>query len=178
MQTYIVFLKGINVSGKNIIKMADLKVVLTNAAFTEVQTYIQSGNIVVQTTRTCEETSIQIHELIKEHFQLNIAVFVVTPEQLNAAFKNNPYPEDAPGNKVFITFLDQDIEQNAVVLLKKEVIGSESFEIIHNILYYYLPEGMSNSKLSNPFFEKKLKVVATGRNLNTVRKMLSLVTSA
>lgn len=175
MQTYIVFLRGINVSGKNIIKMADLKKLLSDNNFENVQTYIQSGNIVLNTLLKYDEVAKKIQQLIEKEFHLNIAVFVLTVDEVMEALHLMPYPIDAPANKVFITFLNDTVNEEAYKTLKNIDFGADTFEIKNNILYFYLPEGMSTSKLTNTFFEKKLKVTATGRNLNTIRKILALV---
>lgn len=174
MKTYIIFLRGVNVSGKNLIKMADLKEYLTLNGFANVSTYIQSGNIVVQSA--LDKTGIEKHirEIILKYFELSISVFVLSVDEVEQSLKNNPFVTDVEPNKVFFTFLN--VVPDEVLVDKLSVIdfGREKFKIIDKVLYFYVPEGMGKSKMNNNFFEKKLKVIATGRNLNTMRKMLEL----
>ncbi|HLW61794.1 MAG TPA: DUF1697 domain-containing protein [Flavobacterium sp.] len=174
METYIVFLRGVNVSGKNLIKMADLKQYLSSGGFEKAATYIQSGNIVVQSNLKKTEAEKNIRAIILKHFEFSIPVFVLTVDEVVQALKNNPFPKDAEPNKVFFTFLEAVPDATLINKLSEIDFGTEVFKIIDKLLYFYVPEGMGKSKMNNNFFEKKLKVTATGRNLNTVRKMLEL----
>lgn len=174
MITYVVFLRGINVSGKNIIKMSDLKECLSAIDFMSVQTYIQSGNIILKSRLDKEKVQNEIANLIEKHFSLKIPVFVFTIDEIENSLKNNPFSDDLPGNKVFFTFLNQIPKRDLISLLSEIDFGNEEFKIIENVLYFYLPEGMAKSKMNNNFFEKKLDVIATGRNVNTVSKMIEL----
>jgi len=174
MNTYIVLLRGINVSGKNIIKMAELKQFLTDEGFGNVVTYIQSGNLVVESPLKRDEAGQKIKQLIMTHFGWDISVFVLTLKQMQQALQNNPFPDTAEPNRVFVTFLDKVPDAGIAAALAQTDFGPDVFEIINDILYFHLPGGMAQSKMTNNFFEKKLKVTATGRNLNTVRKMIEL----
>lgn len=174
MAGYVVFLRGINVSGKNTIKMAELKKVLEGNSFENVVTYIQSGNVLVKSHLEKKAVLKKIQELIYEHFGFNIHVFVFTLDEVENALRNNPFPNDAEPNKVYITFLDRIPDVALVNNLKAIDFGKDVFKIIDDILYFHLPSGMANSKLTNNFFEKKWKVTATGRNLNTIHKIIDL----
>lgn len=174
MKTYIVFLRGVNVSGKNLIKMTDLKQYLSSGGFEKVTTYIQSGNIVVQSNLKKTEAEKKIREIILKHFELSISVFVLSADEVEQALKNNPFATDVEPNKVFFTFLNAVPDEVLVDKLSTIDFGKEKFKLIDKLLFFYVPEGMGKSKMNNNFFEKKLKVIATGRNLNTVKKMLEL----
>jgi len=175
MQRFAVFLRGINVSGKNIIKMEELKKQLSAAGFSDVFTYIQSGNIVFNSSHNKEETERKVAELIKEKFQMDIPVFILSSEDLKQALVNNPFPADSEPSKLFFTFLKGDLSPELLEKLKQLDHGEEVFHLEGNVLYFYLPEGMARSIMNNNYFEKKLKITATGRNLNTVRKMLEML---
>ncbi|WP_238387276.1 DUF1697 domain-containing protein [Sphingobacterium olei] len=176
MAKHIVFLRGINVSGKNSIKMQDLRSLLTEAGFEEVMSYIQSGNIILSSPLSKQEVKSAIHQLIQEKLGLDIEVFAVTGEELNQVLLNNPFQggHEQP-NKLFITFLSNQPSTDLVNKLQEKDHGQEEFQLINNMLYFYLPEGMAKSKMNNSYFEKALKVKATGRNLNTVQKLISLI---
>lgn len=174
MKTYFVLLRGINVSGKNIIKMAALKDALLAAQFKNVTTYIQSGNIILSSDLTKKEVSAKIQQLINDEFQLQIAVFCLNVLDMETALQNNPFANETEGNKIFFTFLSDTPQPELINALESIDFGDDLFKIINNVLYFYLPSGMSTSKLNNNFFEKKLKVTSTGRNLNTINKLLQL----
>lgn len=174
MKTYIVLLRGVNVSGKNIVKMAVLKTVLIDNCFKNVTTYIQSGNVILSSDLSKEAVSNKIQQLIYDHFQLQIAVFCLDLQEMEFALKNNPFTENIEPNKLFFTFLNEEPAADLLADLQKIDFVNDQFKVIDKVLYFYLPNGMSNSKLNNNFFEKKLKVTATGRNLNTIHKLIDL----
>ena len=178
MKTYVVLLRGVNVSGKNLIKMALLKQVVTAAGFTDVTTYIQSGNIVLKSRNTASQIEKDLALLISTHFNCEVAVFCLDVSDLETALKNNPFPTDAPPNKVFITFLKETPSPDLIQQLQTIDFKGEVFKVRDKVLYFYLPEGMEASKMSNNFFERKLKVIATGRNLNTIKKLMELTASS
>ncbi|MGN0020025.1 MAG: DUF1697 domain-containing protein [Sphingobacterium hotanense] len=178
MNTFVIFLRAVNVSGKNLIKMAELKEVLANATFTNVQTYIQSGNIILNSPLSAAATEKEVACLIRKHFNYDVTTFVLTEEQLKNVLKDSPFAMDLPGNRVFITFLSNPIDK----LLQEEINTlkylPEEFHCDDQVVYFYVPNGAANAKLSNNFFEKKLKINATGRNVNTVKKMLDLLAAS
>ena len=170
MKTYIVLLRGVNVSGKNIVKMAVLKAVLIDNSFKNVTTYIQSGNIVLGSDLEKDVVEKKIQQLIDDQFQLQIAVFCLDLQEMETALQNNPFIENIEPNKLFFTFLNEEPAAD----LEKIDFATDQFKVIDKVLYFYLPKGMANSKLNNNFFEKKLQVIATGRNLNTIHKLIDL----
>jgi len=174
MKTYLILLRGVNVSGKNIIKMAILKDVLIDNNFKNVTTYIQSGNIVLSSNLEKHEIETKVQQLIYDHFQLQITVFCLDLQEMEIALQNNPFKENIEPNKLFFTFLKEEPAAGLLADLEKISFENDQFKVIDKVLYFYLPNGMSNSKLSNNFFEKKLKVTATGRNLNTIHKLIDL----
>lgn len=174
MKTYIVLLRGVNVSGKNIVKMAILKDLLIKNSFKNVTTYIQSGNIILSSDLEKDVIATKVQQLIFDHFQLQIAVFCLDLNEMETALKNNPFTDNIEPNKLFFTFLNEEPSVDLLADLAKIDFANDQFKVIDKVLYFYLPNGMSNSKLNNNFFEKKLKVTATGRNLNTMHKLIDL----
>ena len=177
MKSYVVLLRAINVGGNNKIKMSDLKQQLLNANFTNVKTYIQSGNIILSTNLDEQQIINKISKIIQDHFSLTISVFAITINDLEAAINNNPFATINDPKNIYFTFFNDDISIEKQLDLKQIDTKDEKWQIINNILYYYLPNGMSNSKLTNSFFEKKWKVLSTGRNLNTILKLNDLLNS-
>lgn len=177
MQTFVVLLRAVNVSGKNIIKMAELRSALTTEGFEQVSTYIQSGNIVLRSSAIKQGVKENVRALIADKFGLDLEVFVLELEELEAALHQNPFPEEYAPSRVFITLLSAAPAAGLLEQLYSIDHGAEVFRVKDKVLYFYLPEGMAKSKMNNNYFEKELKVRATGRNLNTVRKMIELARS-
>jgi uncharacterized protein (DUF1697 family) len=175
MNKYIIFLRAVNVSGKNIIKMAELKEKLISAGFQQVRTYIQSGNICLVSKSNVEQVLNQVKSLIKKEFGHDIDVFVLTENEIQEALDINPFSKELPPNKVFVTFMDRNPEKILIEDFKSLKLQPEEFHVTEKLFYFYLPDGMANSKLNNNFIEKKLKVKSTGRNLNTINKILNLI---
>lgn len=177
MQTYIALLRGINVSGHKKIKMADLKVSLVELNFSDVVTYIQSGNIVFKSDdNSINSLEEKIHNKILKDFGFDVPVLVKTPQELIDAITNNPFEKDAAyETKLFaVVFLkDKPLAEN-IELLKTYDYSPEEYILKDKIIYYYAAKGMGNAKMSNNFFEKKLKVQATSRNWRTTQKLVEL----
>lgn len=174
MKTYIVLLRGVNVSGKNIVKLAVLKAALIENGFINVATYIQSGNIILSSDLNKDVVATKVQQLIFDHFQLQIAVFCLDLKEMETALQNNPFTDNIEPNKLFFTFLNDEPAVDLLASLETLDFANDQFKVIDKVLYFYLPDGMSNSKLNNNFFEKKLQLTATGRNLNTINKLLDL----
>lgn len=173
MNKFIVLLRAVNVSGKNIIKMAELKKTLTEQGFKDVLTYIQSGNIILNSEWNKTTTKNKLKECISSAFGFDINLFVFTKSEIREAKLHNPF-FDKEANRVFITFLEYQPESDLVEKLSSIVFTNEYFSIHKKVLYYYLPNGVAKAKMSNSFFENKLKVKATGRNINTIEKLIDL----
>jgi uncharacterized protein (DUF1697 family) len=109
MKSYVALLRGINVSGQKLIKMETLRKVMEDFGFQNVKTYIQSGNILFDTTgnMTPETLEKQIHDLIEAHFGFDVSVVVTDREMLQWISVNNPYlkEKEIDLKKLYITFL-------------------------------------------------------------------------
>ena len=174
MKKYIILLRGINVSGKNKLPMADLRELLNDLRFQNVQTYIQSGNIILTSELSKSITRKRIKNGILAKFGYDIPVIIRTVFEFEKAIINNPFKESTEKKKMFFTFLnrvpkDVNIEINTSV--------SDAYKIVNDVVYLFCETGYGNTKLSNNLFEKKLKVIATTRNYNTTLKMLALATT-
>ncbi|MBC3757090.1 DUF1697 domain-containing protein [Hyunsoonleella sp. SJ7] len=176
MQTYITLLRGINVSGQKKTPMAELRKLLSESGLEQVQTYIQSGNVIFQSseieTKTLES---KIHESIKSHFGFEVPVLVLKPEELQQIFDDCPFPPDKKENSYFM-MLYAKADETAVEEISKLSYPNEEFLITDKAVYFYCSVGYGKAKMSNNFFERKLKVTATARNYKTMVKLLSLST--
>ena len=177
MNCYIALLRGINVSGKNKIKMVDLKQLFLNLGFTNVSTYIQSGNVIFSS----EEINIsKIEQLIideiKIKFKYSVKLLVVKKSELESVFKSNPFlnQKNIDLKKTCATFLNKKPTEEGIAKVK-ELAAKDKFIIFKNkTAYLYCPNGFGRTKLSNNNIEAKLKISATSRNWNTITKLVEL----
>jgi uncharacterized protein (DUF1697 family) len=177
MQVYIGILRGINVSGQKMIKMPELKAHLEKAGLVNVLIYIQSGNVVFEYKK---ESSGKLQELIKtviaKKFGFDVPVIVKTSEELIEVSQNNPFinKRKADIEKLHVTFLSEEPKKE---LLEKfippaNIPGEYAFS--GKAIYLLCPNGYGQTKLTNNFFENKLKVTATTRNWKTVLKLAEM----
>lgn len=178
MDPFIALLRGMNVSGKNLLKMVDLKQLLIAIGFTEVVTYIQSGNIVFKTEETnTSKIADHIYYAIKEKFGYEIKVLVLTKNELYKAFNSNPFlnSKDEDITKLCITFLSNSPYLENVPKIEEINSNTEdTFFIKGKLVYLKCPNGFGRTKLTNNLFERKLKVDATTRNWKTITKLIAL----
>lgn len=174
MKTYIALLRGINVGGHKKMPMVELRELFIKAGFENVETYIQSGNIIFHASKTnTTEIEIKIHLAILDHFNFDVPVIVKTRNELLSIFENCPFPQTEKENSYFILLsMVPDIELVLDVLnLTHE---NEEFVIINDCLYFYSSMGYGRTKFNMNTIEKKLNVSATSRNYKTMVKLLSL----
>lgn len=174
---YIALLRGINVSGQKIIKMAELRDHLAELNFQNLATYIQSGNILFEShEKDSSKLEILIQAKIQEKYGFDVPIVVFNREYLEEAERENPYSEHSKeaGNKVFIAFLKEYPLAENIEAFEKLDFSPDQIELKGKNLYFYCPNGAGNSKISNTIFEKKLKVAATTRNFKTIWKLLEM----
>ena len=172
MNTYIILLRAVNVSGSKIIKMAELRDSLARADFQDVQTYIQSGNIVLQSELSSKEVEKAIQQIIQSEFGLDISLFVLTPSQVKSALKSMPFRSDADSSRVLLTFYAKKISESVIEELEPIRSATEEIHPGDGVLYFHFPDGSGKSKLSNKAIEKVLEQPCTSRNLRTMNKLL------
>ena len=177
MKTYIAFLRGINVSGKNKVSMAELKELLVDQELKEVETYIQSGNVVFKSElNNNKELEKQIKAAILRHFEFNVPVIVKTVDQVKEILNQNPFKTNDENlrKQNYYVLLNEQPKQEAVEKFKLENFVNEEFYITGNCVYLKCHAGYGKAKLNNNLVERKLKVEATTRNYRTMSKLLEL----
>lgn len=171
-------MRGINVSGKNLLKMNELVIQLASIKYINICSYIQSGNIIFENEeKQCKIFENEIHQLIIDKFGLKVPVLVKTAEELKHVFENNPFNNNnnLDITKMHVTFLNEiPLKDNIVRLLESKSEGDE-FILTKDIVYLYCGNGYGNTKLTNTFFEKKLNVSATTRNWKTIASLVEMV---
>ncbi len=178
MQTYIALLRGINVNGQKKIIMADLRAYLEELNFQDIQTYIQSGNIVFKSENSSlKNLELLIKNKIQEKYGFEVPVIVITPTVIKSALNNNPFEKDSEKDpkKFCVVFLQDKPLQENIEILSGYNYSPEEYVLTKKIIYYYAANGIGNAKMTNNFFENKLKVRATSRNWRTTNKLLEMV---
>lgn len=178
METFISILRGINVSGHKKILMADLKELYSSLGFIDCLTYIQSGNVIFKTEKksVCTDLAIKIENAILAKYKFEVPVLVLKPKELAIALELNPFLHRAgiDPEKLYFTFLANLSATDLIEKIDATVYVPDEFLIIKQTIYLHCPGGYGNTKLSNAFFENKLKVKATTRNLKTVNTLLKM----
>ena len=164
-------------SGHKMIKMDALKKMCTKLGFSSVWTYIQSGNIVFQSKEaTTEKLNKVIAATIEKEFGFDVPVITLTKDELENVVKLNPFVKDKTKDVSFlhVTFLSDNPVKENTVLLEQTNFKNDEYEVVDKIIYLYCPDGYSNSKLTNGFWENKFKVTATTRNWKTTNELLNM----
>jgi uncharacterized protein (DUF1697 family) len=177
MNTYISLLRGINVSGQKKVKMAELKGLYESLDFENVSTYIQSGNVVFDSSLDNNELKTTIETAIEKHFKFDVPVLILTPTQLVNSAKNLPFTTidiEQEGSKIILFFLSKIISGEQGNSLQTYLTNSEQLVIGNGVIYLYCPSGLGKSKLTNKLIETKLQLTSTARNVKTVNKLLLL----
>ncbi|MFW6689750.1 DUF1697 domain-containing protein [Streptomyces sp. MAR4 CNX-425] len=177
MSKQIALLRGVNVGGRNKVPMAALRTALTGRGFGGVVTYVASGNVVFDDPGTPpEETAAAVEAVVAEEFGVRAGVVVRTRDEVAAAVAANPLPEGAAEPSRFLAvFLSGPAPEDAWFRTADPgAYAPDRYEIGDRVVYVWCPGGLGRSKLAADFSGRRLAVTATGRNWNTVLKLLEL----
>lgn len=174
MKKYLAFLRGINISGKNKISMAQLKTELEAAGFQEVSTYLNSGNIVF--TSNLDDPRPMLEKLIAESFCLQVPVYVILMDDLKSILSNAPEwwdsgDKDKYDNLIFI--LSGDSPQEICDLVGQPSQNLEKIEVFENVIFWTFDRKAYRKchwwkKTASPGIAEKLTI----RTANTVKRVL------
>ncbi len=174
MNRYIAFLRAINVSGQNLIKMKDLNDMFQSAGFEKVKTFIQSGNVLFQ---SAEHSAGKVAAIIEDRlfttFGKKIVVIVRTLEEIGDMVKKNPFSARQPDEdtKRYVCFLKSDPAGKPSLPMISEKEGLEVFRIENRNAFIISSRIIGRYGFPNAYIEKRLGIPATSRNWNTVLKM-------
>ncbi len=177
MTTYISILRGINVSGKNLIKMDALKKSMKDFILKMSKLIYKSGNVIFS-TQPGEEKEIadKIAKQIKKEFGFDVPVIVLTADKLREIIQQNPFIKDKQKDVAFmhVTFLADIPKEFDKKTIEEKKSAGEEIEFSEDAVYLYCPVGYGQTKLNNNFLENKLKVGATTRNWKTANVILEM----
>jgi uncharacterized protein (DUF1697 family) len=172
----IAMIRGVNVGGNKMLSMAALKELCVGLGLDDVQTVLQSGNVVFRSAKKISAQTLE--KAIREKTGLDVRVFLRTPEELEKVIAKNPFPERAKSDPshLVVMFLEREMTANAKAALRDaSAAGPEQVHIGKEELYIYYGEAMARSKLV--LDERRLGVSGTARNWNTVTKLLALAST-
>jgi len=175
--SFVALLRGINVSGRRRIAMADLKLLLEGLGLEEVRTYLQSGNAVFRASADDPEgLALAIRGRIARDLGHEVAVLVLTAGDVARIVGSNPFVS-LPGvdeKWLHVAFLLGEVSPSAFGALDLPAGQGEQARPADGVVYLSLPNGYGRTRLNNAYFEKALGTVATTRNWKTVRALADL----
>jgi len=176
MTTMIALLRGVNVGGHNMIKMDSLRALCESLGHCDVQTYVQSGNVIFRTKeRDITKIARKVEDAIEKKHGFRPDVVLRTTAEMREVIARNPFAKRKgiePG-KLIVTFLDSEPPAEAKVAVQALKPDPEEIRMNGRELYIYFPNGSGRSKLV-PLLSRALKNKGTGRNWNTVVKLLEM----
>ena len=172
--TYVAFLRGVNLGPNNKISMPALRAMGEDLGYTDVATYINSGNLIISSPNKAATVEREIADAIKDTFGRPIDVAVRTPAQLKKLLAENPFPDGNP-SQVTVAFLTKapaaDAKQKVAAVAK----DYEPFTFAGQQVYVNYSQGIGRSKLAERF-SAIIGVSSTVRNIRTLEKVLALCT--
>jgi uncharacterized protein (DUF1697 family) len=177
MTVLISMLRGVNLAGHNKIKMDALRALYESLKFEDVATFIQSGNVVFRTKeRSLDAIGKRIGDGIEKSFGFRPDVILRTADEMRGVIERNPFAarKDVEPNKLLVWFLAGAPHAEARTKILALPPVPEELRISERELYIYFTDGMARPKLSMPTVERALKVSGTGRNWNSVLKLMEM----
>jgi len=166
---YAAFLRGVNVGGR-IIRMADLKTCLEKAGFSDVKTYLQSGNVTFESDNNEAELKKQIETLLTKTFNYPAKAQVIPMDNLRKIIDSNPFGSVSADYHQYVIFIENDLETKLVAEAGKQL--GEEVKAGHGVVYWKVMKGQT---LKSPFAKlltkSKYKDFNTNRNINTLQKI-------
>lgn len=174
--TWVVLLRGVTPSGRNRVPMAELRAALGAAGLADVRTWIQSGNVITRTALGREAVESLVHEVIATRIGADITVIARTAGELRRIVESNPFPQADKG-RTYFSLLASRPAPSAMEALRTADFAPDEIRVGDGVLYVRYATRLSDSRVNNNFFERRLKVAATTRNYNTITKLVELSTA-
>lgn len=171
---WIVLLRGINVSGHNKVPMADLRAALSEHPFDNVSTYIQSGNVALDSSEQPELIAGIIEEELQRRFDVNVPVIVLDQSTIQPILDAAPFPPDAEAAHQLIYFADGTVDAAGISSLDADRYAADVITAAPNAVYVSYGAGQSKSKLSVDALERAAGCTLTGRNIGSTAKLIDL----
>ena len=174
MTTYVGLLRGINVGGNNKLPMADLRALCEGAGFTDVRTYVQSGNVVFGAKGAEKTVAQKLHGAIAAATGLDLVLTLRTGAELRAIVAGNPFPAISDGTKLHAMFLSAPPGE---ITVGPDAYPPDTYVVAGREIYLALPDGMGRSKLAEVLGRQKALKGATARNWKTVLALTEMASA-
>ena len=180
MTSYVAFLRGVNVGGKNKVPMKELRAVLDGMGYQNVRTYIQSGNILFDADDFDEErVAGEMHAAIQEHFGVSSPVVLRSAPELEAVAAHVPLDASSiEPVKLHVMLLNKVPAPEDVARLDPDRSPGDTFVVQNREIYVHFPNGAARTKLGVDYFDRVLGVTATARNWNTITTLLDMLSGS
>jgi uncharacterized protein (DUF1697 family) len=166
-------LRGINVGGRTIIAMSRLRTLYEALGCRDVDTHLQSGNVILRDARSPDAVSRAAAAAIRAELGLDVRVLGRTHEQLVRILATDAFPGADPNDR-HVVFLSGTLKADAKRLLAEAESGREKAAVAGHEIHLLLPDGVGRAKLSQALIERRLGVTATTRNWRTVTRLEEL----
>jgi uncharacterized protein (DUF1697 family) len=171
----IVLLRGVNVGGRNKLAMPALRDALQAAGMENVLTYVQSGNVVLDSNVKPDALARACEDVIADGFGMDVGVVVRTRVELAKIVERNPLGDVAEQDKLYqVTFCSKQPAKAALAKVAERAVEGERLLAHGREIYAWFPHGVGRSKLAAQLGKQDLGVLATARNWTTVNKLLAL----
>jgi uncharacterized protein (DUF1697 family) len=183
MPTCIVLLRAVNVGGTGKLPMADFRALLEKLGYKRVETYIQSGNVVFETSAKPEKVASDIAKALEKLLSAPAGVIVRTTDQLKRLIDGNPYATEAAANGALVhaSFLagpaGKEAEPVLAAIVAKYPARRDRYVLNRDAIYFHFPDGAGETKFSGKTLDKAIGVIGTGRNWNTILKLYEMAKS-
>ena len=166
MTTFIAFLRAVKVGGTGKLPMSELRRICSGLGFTDVRTYIASGNVVLGSDDGKMAIKAALEAALEAFSGRKVDVIVRTAAEIRDVLDANPFPDANPSHTL-VTLLDEAVADDAL----ESAAGQANEKVVlgEKAIYVYYPDGMSRSKLRIPAARR-----GTARNINTIRRMVEL----
>jgi uncharacterized protein (DUF1697 family) len=166
MTSFVALLRAVNVGGTGKLPMTDLKAICEKLGFTNVRTYIASGNVIFETRQSESAIKSALESALGKYAGKPVGVLVRTAAELKKVLADNPFPDKAP-NRTVAVFLDGRPPRDTLSSVRGAV--DEEIRLGRREIYVHYGDGMARSKLRIP-----AAIAGTARNMNTVAKLVEL----
>jgi uncharacterized protein (DUF1697 family) len=174
VSSVVLMLRAVNVGGRRV-PMPALRDLLARAGFSGARTYLQSGNVVLESEVPPEQLAADTRRLISEEFGFDVPVIVRTQSELERVLEHNPFPDGVAAPKLYwVSFLDAPLDPDRVAYLEDRAAAGEHLAVHGREIYAWLPDGVARSKLATAMAAPAKAITATARNWNSVTALCAM----